>query len=81
MFLFPFRISLVPTITELKKFEIIFFCNLQEVIATKLSDSENDLEVYLTTMYDLYSRFLFIEMIRNFIFSFFHFFESNFYDK
>ncbi|CAG9539040.1 unnamed protein product [Cercopithifilaria johnstoni] len=29
---------------------------LQEVITTKLNDSENDLEVYLTTVYDLYSR-------------------------
>ncbi|MCP9260594.1 Exocyst complex component 5 [Dirofilaria immitis] len=30
--------------------------DLQEVITTKLSDSEHDLEAYLTTMYDLYSR-------------------------
>uniref|UniRef100_A0A8R1XRS8 Exocyst complex component 5 n=1 Tax=Onchocerca volvulus TaxID=6282 RepID=A0A8R1XRS8_ONCVO len=34
----------------------LFRGKLQEVIKTKLSDSENDLEAYLTTVYDLYSR-------------------------
>ncbi|EJW86320.1 hypothetical protein WUBG_02769 [Wuchereria bancrofti] len=34
----------------------LFHGKLQEVIATKLSDSENDLEAYLTLVYDLYSR-------------------------
>ncbi|VDM91880.1 unnamed protein product, partial [Onchocerca ochengi] len=33
----------------------LFRGKLQEVIKTKLSDSENDLEAYLTTVYDLYS--------------------------
>lgn len=34
----------------------LFHGKLQEVIAAKLSDSENDLEAYLTSVYDLYSR-------------------------
>ncbi|VDN23321.1 unnamed protein product [Gongylonema pulchrum] len=34
----------------------LFHGKLQEVITAKLSDSENDLEVYLTTIHDLYSR-------------------------
>uniref|UniRef100_A0A0R3S5Q2 Exocyst complex component 5 n=1 Tax=Elaeophora elaphi TaxID=1147741 RepID=A0A0R3S5Q2_9BILA len=34
----------------------LFHGKLQEVITMKLSDSGHDLEIYLTTLYDLYSR-------------------------